>query len=396
MKLAIIGGGAAGIFASIIAASKHPDVEVTVFERTEQLLSKVKISGGGRCNVTHSCFDPKVLIQNYPRGSKELLAPFIRFQPKDTIAWFQERGVYLKTEKDGRMFPTTDSSETIIRCLLQEAEKCKVSIRKGEKIQSVERGFVLHSSSERIQCDRLLLATGSSSHGHELAKQLGHSIIEPVPSLFTFNVPNSPLEDLAGVSLEKATVSIMGTNLEQTGPLLITHWGFSGPAVLKLSAWGARILHEKKYQAEFQIRWVPDLSLDSIFQKISEQKNKSPKQTIASEPLFSLPKSLWKRFITLLEIDPEAKWNSFSKTAMHVLANKLYKDPYQISGKTTYKQEFVTCGGVKLSEVNFKTMESRICPGLYFSGEILDIDGITGGFNFQAAWTTAWIAAEGL
>lgn len=394
MKIAVIGGGAAGMFAAITAASSG--LHIILFEKTVQLLTKVKISGGGRCNVTHACFEPKELIQNYPRGSKELLGPFTRFQPKDMITWLAKRGVIVKTESDGRMFPVTDSSQTIIDCFMKEANKAGVTIRIGEKIQSIEKKkdqFFITSSSEQYSFDKLLLATGSSRQGYEWAIQYGHTLIDPVPSLFTFNVPNSPLEDLAGISVDCVKVSLLGTNLNYSGPLLITHWGFSGPVILKLSAWGARLLFEKKYQCDFAVQWVTQ-SLESIREKIDRQKQLGMKGLVINESLFSLPKNLWKRLVTLSGIDLHTKWSEMSKASIAKLSQKLFSDIYQIDGKTTYKQEFVTSGGIKLSEVNFKTMESRMCPGLYFAGEILDIDGITGGFNFQAAWTTSWIAAE--
>ncbi|MDX8430409.1 MAG: NAD(P)/FAD-dependent oxidoreductase [Candidatus Algichlamydia australiensis] len=371
--LIILGGGAAGIFAACHAAKF---ARVLVVEKTAQLLSKVRISGGGRCNVTHSCFDPRELTQNYPRGSKELLGPFHKFGPQETIDWFSSRGVKLKTEKDGRMFPVTNSSETIINCLLKEAETLGVEIRTRTRIQSItktENGFQL----DNLHTKKLLLATGSSFQGHNFAKSLGHTIIDPVPSLFTFNVPNSPLKELSGISVPaKLTLD----HFTQTGPLLITHFGFSGPAALKLSAFAARHLAEKKYCTPLTINWLPNFSPEQI-------KNANPKKLLSSENL--LPKSLWK---TLIGPIGEKKIATLSNQEIGQLTKKLQADTYQVEGKTTNKEEFVTCGGIPLREVNFKTMESKICPGLHFAGEILDIDGVTGGFNFQNAWTTSFLA----
>ena len=339
--ITVIGGGAAGIFAALAAKKRAPHIPVVVLEKTAVLLSKVKISGGGRCNVTHACFDPKKLIENYPRGGQELLGPFHRFQPQDTIDWFEERGVKLKTEPDGRIFPTTDSSSTIINCLLNEAKKLGVEIRLRERIDKPPEG-------------KLILATGSSLEGYKLAESFGHTIQPPVPSLFTFNVPTSPLKDLSGIATI-AKVTLVGSSFTQTGPLLITHFGFSGPAILKLSAWGARFLHEKNYHAEIEINWLP-----------------------GTKTLQELPKNLLKKFKQQPEIQK--------------LESRLHHDRYQVDGKTTHKEEFVTCGGVTLKEIDFRTMESKLHPGLYFAGEILNIDGITGGFNFQNAWTTGYIA----
>ena len=370
--LIILGGGAAGIFAACNAPGK-----VLLIEKTAQLLSKVRISGGGRCNVTHHCFDPKELVKNYPRGHKELLGPLYKFGPQETIDWFAKRGVKLKTEKDGRMFPVTDSSETIINCLLKNV---KAEIRTRTRIQKIIRtveGFEL----DQLKTKKLLLATGSSHKGHTIAKEFGHTIIDPVPSLFTFNVPNSPLKELSGISVP---TKITLDNFTQTGPLLITHFGFSGPACLKLSAFAARHLAEKKYCATLKINWLPEFTIDQI-------KNANPKKQLSSINL--LPKSLWKALIGPLG---EKKIGTLSNKNLEQLKEKLQNDSYQVQGKTTNKEEFVTCGGISLREVNFKTMESKLCPGLYFAGEILDIDGVTGGFNFQNAWTTSFYAGSNL
>ncbi|MCX6994761.1 MAG: NAD(P)/FAD-dependent oxidoreductase [Chlamydiae bacterium] len=361
----VIGGGAAGVFAAITSKEVNPEREVILLEKSNQLLSKVRISGGGRCNVTHACFEPKELIQNYPRGSKELLGPFYHFQPLDTIAWFKKQGVELKTEADGRMFPLTNSSQTIIDCLLNVAGKKGVIIHKMHRIESVKKEQELFSIDSLV-ANRLILATGSSTWGHEMAASFGHTIIQPVPSLFTFNVPTSPLLDLPGITLEKVILTI--DNYSQKGPLLLTHWGFSGPAALKLSAFAARALYKKNYQDTLYINWIAAKNEEEVFQAVINKR-------------FELPAKLATRLL------------SFSKDP-RILAKKLYRDPYNIEGTTLNKQEFVTAGGVCLKEVDFKTMQSRLCPGLYFAGEILDIDGITGGFNFQNAWTTGFLAGK--
>ncbi len=386
----VIGGGAAGIFAALAAKASHPDLSVVVLEKTAVLLSKVKVSGGGRCNVTHSCFDPNQLVKNYPRGEKELLGPFHRFQPRDTIEWFESRGVKLKTESDGRMFPITDSSSTIIECLLSEARKLGVEIRLRQRVEKIEKGFTVHlKDNPSLTCKHLILATGSSPEGYSNAESLGHTIVPPVPSLFTFNVPTSPLKELSGISVDSATIEV--GPFTQTGPLLITHFGFSGPAILKLSAWGARFLHEKNYRTSFSINWIPKLSHEKLFQKLLQLKEQSPQKTLLALNPFYFPKNLWKE---LLGIDKTLA--NLSKKELQELVQKLHADTYQMDGKTTHKEEFVTCGGVTLKEVDFKTLQSKICPGLYFAGEILNIDGVTGGFNFQNAWTTGYISGNSI
>lgn len=384
--LIVIGGGAAGIFAAIHAKKANSDAKVLVLEKSAVLLSKVRVSGGGRCNVTHSCFDPSLLIQNYPRGGAELRGPFHRFQPRDTIEWFESRGVPLKAEADGRIFPVSDSSQTIIDCLLKEASQLGVEIllrQRIEKIEKIEGGFQVGPYPTR----NLLLATGSSSEGHAWASQLGHTIQPSVPSLFTFNVPTSPLKELSGISIPLAELKIVGTSLVQKGPLLITHFGFSGPAALKLSAWGARILHEKGYRVPLSINWLPEVK--DVLSILIELKRTSPQKILLAENPFHFPKNLWKALL-----NDERRLNDISLKELQALAQKLTADVYQVEGKTTHKEEFVTCGGITLKEVQFKTMESKICPGLYFAGEILDIDGVTGGFNFQSAWTTGFIAGS--
>lgn len=400
MKIIILGGGAAGFFAALTAKKNHPQAHVQIIEKNAALLAKVRVSGGGRCNVTHACFDPRALVQNYPRGGKELVGPFTRFQPRDTMAWFESRGVPLKVEGDGRVFPRSDQSSSIIDCLTREATKLGVIIttqKRLKRIESLENGFHLtFETGEPIECDKVLLATGSSEQGYRFAQELGHTIQDPVPSLFTFNIPEFPLTDLAGITVEKATVSLKTFRLHQTGALLITHWGFSGPAALKLSAWGARHLHEQKYQAQLSIDWLPDLSYEQILKALHAARKEHAKQMLYNCPLFHLPKNLWKRIVERAVNGEELRLAVLGNALLASVAQTLKEDGYQVSGKTTYKEEFVTCGGVTLKEVDFKTMQSKICPGLYFAGEILDVDAVTGGFNFQNGWTTGWLAGSAM
>ncbi|MGK7910043.1 MAG: NAD(P)/FAD-dependent oxidoreductase [Synechococcus sp.] len=402
MQLAVIGGGAAGFFGAIAAAS--PDTDVTIFEAGRQVLSKVRISGGGRCNVTHACFEPSQLIKNYPRGSKALRGPLTRFQPRNTVDWYRQRGVKLKTEADGRMFPVTDDSETIVECLTKTARQRGVRVRTGVSVVGAERhnqsGFTLKlKGGETVSCDRLLLASGSSPQGHRIAKQLGHTIVAPVPSLFTFTIRDSRLQGLAGVSVPEVSLKLTTPDtvkLEQTGPLLLTHWGLSGPAVLKLSAWGARSLHGSRYSALLTVNWIPQFKEDAVRQTLIALRETSAKRAIAAHPEFQLPKRLWQSLVTAAEILPTQRWADLSKKALNRLVQELVRGQFQVVAKGQFKDEFVTCGGVDLKQVNFKTMESRCCPGLYFAGEVLDIDGVTGGFNFQSAWTTSWIAGTAI
>ena len=375
----MIGGGAAGFFAALTAAERG--VEVILLEKTRQLLAKVKISGGGRCNVTHACFDNRQLVTNYPRGNLELLGPFSRFGPRDTVEWFERHSVPLKVEDDGRMFPVSNSSQSIIDCLHNEAKKRCVEIRLEQKITALEKGFVV-TAGETFSCDRLLLATGSSPQGYAFARHFGHTIVPPVPSLFTFHVPTSPLLDLSGIAVQDVELSLMG--LYTRGPLLITHFGFSGPAVLRLSAFAARLLHESGYTGELSVDWLPGKVLE---------RTKSGK---AIGSLALLPKQLWKRMLELCSIDPLTPCAHLSNSEWQSLDERLHTDRFSINGKSPYKEEFVTAGGVALKEINFKTMESRLVPGLHFAGEILDIDGVTGGFNFQNAWTTGYLAGLGM
>ena len=408
LKITVIGGGAAGFFSAITCAKTYPQARVTLLEAGRQLLAKVRISGGGRCNVTHACFDPSVLVQNYPRGGKALRGAFSRFQPRDTVEWFASRGVQLKTEEDGRMFPITDDSATIVNCLIRAAEDAGVKIRTGDAVVSVKKLMgngaedgrgdtasmfeVELKSGESFKCDRLLLATGSNPSGFKWAKELGNTVELPVPSLFTFNISDSRIKDLAGVSVPNAKVKLPGSKLEQSGPLLITHWGLSGPGVLKLSAWGARFLHDRHYKTNVLINWLPQYNAEVLRQQLVGVKSQLSHRLIVSSCPFPMPRRLWERLTSSIGIDDQKRWADLSNKAIDKLLLELVQGEYQIAGKGAFKEEFVTCGGVNLKEVDFKTMESRRCPGLFFAGEILDIDGVTGGFNFQSAWTTAWLA----
>ena len=397
-KVAVIGGGAAGFFAALSAAEHHPSAQVVLFEKTAKLLSKVKISGGGRCNVTHHCFSPSALSKHYPRGGKQLKKGFGTFQASDTVAWFESRGVALKTEDDGRMFPTTDSSQTIIDCLVREAERLGVEIRMQAAVRDLVPldggGFDL--DGERF--DKVIVATGGSPKREGLAwlEALGHTIVDPVPSLFTFNMPGESVTDLMGVAVPEARVRIQGTKLVQDGPVLITHWGMSGPAVLKLSAWGARDLAERNYHFSVQINWIGIPNEAEVAQIMDDTVAEMRNKKVANACPFDLPKKFWGYLLGRAGIGVDAVCYELGKKAKNKLVNTLLNDIYDVRGKTTFKEEFVTCGGVALGEVDFSTMESRIVPGLHFAGEVLDVDGVTGGFNFQAAWTTGFVAGRSL
>lgn len=406
--IAVIGGGAAGYFGAIACAEKNPGARVSLFESTSKPLKKVRISGGGRCNVTHHCFVPSDLVKNYPRGFRELLGNFHRFQPQDTVKWYESRGVKLKVEEDGRMFPVTDNSETIARCLETEAERVGVRVHLSTAVLSIEKKdeqfeVTLKSGEleEKRVFDRILIATGSSPAGHRIASHLGHSIVSPVPSLFTFNIVDPKLQELAGLVFERARVKLSfaedKTKLEQVGPVLITHWGLSGPAVLKLSAFGARPLHEANYHAKLHINILPEENSESAFQALTQYKNENPrKQVSINRPYPEVPKRFWERLTSLQQLPETMIWAELPAKTLRKLADDLTQGAYEISGKGVFKEEFVTCGGVHLKEVDFRTMQSKICPGLFFAGEVLDIDGITGGFNFQNAWTSGFIAGESM
>ncbi|MEO1340222.1 MAG: NAD(P)/FAD-dependent oxidoreductase [Cyanobacteria bacterium J06635_13] len=407
MNVIVIGGGAAGFFGAIACSEANPNLCVTLIEAATKPLAKVRISGGGRCNVTHHCFEPARLVENYPRGGKALRGAFSRFQPQDTVQWYQSRGVKLKTEADGRMFPITDSSSTIIDCLMQSAQKAGVDLRTGVGVKTVKQYldregksyFQVELKNERVlKCDRLLIATGSNPLGYRWAKNLGHKVESAVPSLFTFNIKDPRLQGLAGVSVGNAKLKLgTGKNrLEQTGALLITHWGISGPGVLKLSAWGARSLFDLKYNSCLQINWLPKYNQEDLKEILSTLKQTNPQKKIVNYCPVELPKRLWQSLISYADIKPDKVWSEISKKELNKLVSEIAQGQYEVKGKGVFKDEFVTCGGVSLKEVNFKTMESKKCPGLYFAGEILDIDGVTGGFNFQSAWTTSWLAGQAI
>jgi hypothetical protein len=396
MKIAIIGGGAAGFFAAITAAEANPECHVTIFERGKSVLEKVRVSGGGRCNATHACFDPRELIKNYPRGSRELLGPFMQFGPEQTVAWFEQRGVRLKTEADGRMFPTTDDSQTIVDCLSRAAQQAGVRVLTSTRVDKISRepGDRWRIGSEIF--DKIMLATGSSTTAWEWLQELGHTIVPPVPSLFTFNTKDTRLRELAGVSVPMASLQIPGTKLSADGPLLVTHWGLSGPAVLRISAWGARELNKEFYKFPLVINFFPDKNIEGVLGSFQKAKTEDAKKLVKSNPLFGLPARLWQRMVEAAGIGPERRWADLSKLELQALAMQVSEARFLITGKSTFKEEFVTAGGVALKEVNFKTFESRVCPGLFLAGEVLDIDAITGGFNFQAAWTGGWLAGRAM
>lgn len=399
----VIGGGAAGFFAAINIAELHKNVNVTLLEKSSKLLAKVRVSGGGRCNVTHACFENSLLVKNYPRGEKELRNAFSRFSTTDTIQWFEKRGVKLKTEADGRMFPETNSSETIIDCLMQEAGKNRVDIKLNVDIQEViknqDGSFTLHANGGGIfTCDKLVVATGGNSkeEAYNWLKKLGHTIAKPVPSLFTFNIPNNDITKLMGVSVQNAKVRIASTKLETEGPLLITHWGLSGPAILKASAWGARILNDLQYDFTALISWLPKHTEEKLKIEFNNQREENPAKMIIANCPLELPKRLWEFLVTKAGISETTRWADLAKKNANLLAHSLVSDEYHVKGKTTFKEEFVTCGGISLKEIDFTTMQSKIVPGLYFAGEVMDVDGITGGFNFQNAWSSAWVAAKSM
>ncbi|HUE41319.1 MAG TPA: NAD(P)/FAD-dependent oxidoreductase [Chthoniobacterales bacterium] len=401
-EIVIVGGGAAGFFAAIAAARANKNCTVSLFERSSQFLSKVRISGGGRCNVTHALFDPRMFTARYPRGERELISPFHRFSADDTIAWFEARGVRLKGEEDGRIFPVTDSSETVIDCLIKEAKAAGVRLFTRKGIEGarvgVQSGFELKfSDGESVLCDRLLLATGgcrSIGSVVELVRSLGHTIEPPVPSLFSLHVPAPWLWSLPGISVSDVLLSV--EQLRERGALLITHNGISGPAVLRLSAWGARTLHEKNYRFTLRVNWVPDLNEADLRNEFRSRREKEPARRINNSAIGAIPTRLWENLVSNAGIAPRTIWTTLTRAGINELIRQLRATELEVDGKSLNKEEFVTCGGVRLREINFKTMESRITPNLYFAGELLDIDGITGGFNFQAAWTTGWIAGHAM
>lgn len=398
----IIGGGAAGFFTAINAAEKNRNLKIVLLERGNEVLNKVKVSGGGRCNVTHAEFVPKDLTLHYPRGEKELLGPFHTFMTGDTITWFEKRGVALKTEEDGRMFPVTDSSQTIIDLFISETQRLGIEVLKNHSVKGFSKqddGWLVTTSEGEFTANKLVIATGSNPKIWKLLEEIGHTIIPPVPSLFTFNIKDGRIADLPGIATD-ASVKVVDARgkvlLESEGPLLITHWGMSGPAILKLSAWGARILEPTKYHFSIKVNWLQDVSEEDTVENLLDLKMSSPKQTIFKYAQFDLPKRLWQSLVKASGIDETETWAEITKKKLQNLANQICDSHFDVTGKSTFKEEFVTAGGVNLKEVNFKTFESKVHSGLYFAGEVLNIDAITGGFNFQNAWTGGYIVAKSL
>lgn len=395
-RVTIIGGGASGFFC---AANLNPDqYDVCILEQNSEVLQKVKISGGGRCNVTHACFDPRELVQFYPRGNKELLSVFTKFQPGDTMAWFSDRGVELKIENDNRVFPVTDSSQTIINTLVKGATDNKASIKTKTSVKDIlqtENGYEIHTNQGVIVTDILVYTTGSSPKSLQLIEKLGHKIVSPVPSLFTFNIKDELLKDLPGTSFVNATVSIPELKSEESGPLLITHWGLSGPAILKISAWEARTLADKKYNFSILVNFI-DLDKEDAKSKITDFKEQNPKKTLGQSKIFDITNRFWNRILEVSKINPEMQISQLSSKSLTLLVENLCEKKLQVSGKSTFKDEFVTAGGVDLKEIDFKTMRSKILPNVYIAGEVLNIDAVTGGFNFQACWSEAYLIAQDL
>ena len=401
-QIIVVGGGAAGFFGAIAAAEQGGTV--TLLERTGRFLDKVRISGGGRCNVTHADFNPRTFAARYPRGERALLSPFQKFAARDTVDWFAARGVKLKAEADGRMFPVSDSSETIVECLLAAAQKARVKRRLNCPVDSVRKNesgqfeVTLGRDGGTLVADRLLLATGGcrAAAAGQMAVSLGHTLVAPVPSLFTFQIDSPWLHALAGVACESAEVSVPAARLRERGPVLATHWGLSGPAILKLSAWGARALHDLNYQFPLLVNWLPDSNADKLLHFFRGCRETAGAKLLVNVPLFPLTARLWEQLVLAAGIPRDTRWSALSRPQGLALAQQVLRSEFAVTGKSLNKDEFVTCGGVALGEVNFQTMESRRCPGLHFAGELLDIDGVTGGFNFQAAWTTGYVAGQAM
>jgi predicted Rossmann fold flavoprotein len=394
----IVGGGAAGFFTAINVAEKNPEFSIAILERGKEVLTKVSVSGGGRCNVTHACFVPNDLVKFYPRGEKELRGPFHQFCSGDTIEWFSNHGVELKTEDDGRMFPVSDSSQTIIDCFLTVAKKHKIEILTGQSVQSLyqaEDTWKVETNHQTFRCKNLVMTTGSNPKIWELLENLGHTIVPPVPSLFTFNIKDPRIKDLMGVSAF-ATVKVQNSKLSASGPLLITHWGMSGPGILRLSAWGARELFAKNYQFVLEVNWLNDATLEETENQLKELKLEHAKKVVSKKSPFEFPNRLWESLVLASKISLETKWADLTKKQLQYLALQLTNGKFQVNGKSTFKEEFVTAGGVDLKEINFKTMESKVLPKVYFAGEIVNIDAITGGFNFQNAWTSGFMVSESI
>lgn len=400
MLFAVIGGGASGFMAALTAAENHPNDKVIIFEKSREVLSKVRISGGGRCNVTHQPSSPTSFAKNYPRGQSFLKKILTQFDATDTMRWFESRGVRLKTEPDGRVFPQTNSSQTIIQCLLKQADRLGVEIRTGVSVKNfeiIDNQFLLHLHNDApLKVDRLIVATGGSPkmQGFDWLTQHGHDVAPPVPSLFTFNTPQNSLRTLAGISVNPVEIRIPKLKLLSNGPLLITHWGFSGPAVLKLSAWGARELADLNYRFQIRINWIPGKNFDSLQSWLHDLKVKHPKQQLSAHPQFGIPARLWRWMAENVGIDRNLKLIETPHKKLNKMATQLTDGLFEVEGKTTFKEEFVTCGGIELTNINPLTMESTKIKGLFFTGEVLNVDGITGGFNFQNAWTTGYIAGK--
>ncbi|HAS46321.1 MAG TPA: aminoacetone oxidase family FAD-binding enzyme [Microscillaceae bacterium] len=401
MKIIVIGGGAAGFFAAISAAQHHPQSQVVLLEKTSKLLAKVKISGGGRCNVTHACFDRKALLNNYPRGQKVLRQALAQWMPQDTVQWFEQRGVAIKTEPDGRMFPVSDDSQSIIDCLIKTAQQLQIEVLTQHDVTQLKKTddgkFSLEIRHKDTQtADRVIVTTGGTPKlkGFDWLASLDLAIVPPVPSLFTFNLPRENITQLPGIAMPKVRVKIPGTKLQEEGSLLVTHWGISAFAVLRLSAWGARILHDLDYKNPVIVNWLPDTNEETLRNQIMDHQQTLKNRQIPNRNPFAIPHRLWEFFLRRWQIPAHKKWSELSKKERNKMVNGLTNDTYHIEGKTTFKDEFVTCGGVNLDEIEAKTMASKKHSGLYFAGEILDIDGLTGGFNFQAAWATGYVAGK--
>ena len=399
MKIIVIGGGAAGFFAAISAKEHNPDAEVTILEKTSKFLGKVKISGGGRCNVTNATFNSRILSEHYPRGEKFLRKAFEVFNASSMVEWLESRGVGLKTYHDNCIFPLSNDSQTIIDCFMSEARRLHINLHSSQSVEEIKptaKGFRIHCRDTEYVADRVIVTTGGQpkmSGLHWLA-DIGHEIIPPVPSLFTFNMPQEPIRDLMGIVVEKARVRIEGQKLLGQGPLLVTHWGMSGPAILQLSAWGARILAEKEYRCAILVNWLDETKEDELREKITQVTKEHGAKMMANLNPFAMPNRLWAYLLEKNEIKSSLRWNELGGKALNKLINTLINDRYVVQGKTTFKEEFVTAGGVALQDISVQTMESKKCPGLFFVGEVMDIDGITGGFNFQSAWTTGYIAGK--
>ena len=397
--IAVIGGGAAGFFAALSAKQHHPDARVCIYEKSSKFLAKVKVSGGGRCNVTNATFNNRLLSENYPRGEKFLRKAFEQFDAKATVDWFESRDVALKTYPDQCIFPLSNESQSIIDCFWYEARKLGVELFTSQGVDGVKctkNGFQLHFKDSELEVDRVIVTVGGQPKysGLQWLADIGHRIVPPVPSLFTFNMPQDPIRELMGIVVEKAVVRIEGQKLIGRGPLLVTHWGMSGPAILQLSAWGARILAEKQYQCSILVNWLEDEKEEGLRAQIKQIVAAHGSKMISNHNPFPMPNRLWLFLLAKNDIDPSGRWHDLAGKNLNKLVNTLINDRYEVKGKTTFKEEFVTAGGVDLADINVKTMESNVCPGLFFAGEVMDIDGITGGFNFQAAWTTGFIAGK--